>query len=103
MIAKYYAVLKHRLNENHAVHKEGCPFLHDDEKSIYLGEFSSGQDAVNESQRFFSRTKGCIFCSEDHNLSDNKPILSERVIKEIIPAKIEKPISYLHNLFCCLN
>ena len=103
MTAKYYAAVRPRLNENHAVHKEGCPFLHDDEKSIYLGEFRSGQDAVNESHRHFNRTKGCLFCSEDPPLSDNKPTLSERVIKDIIPAKIEIPISYHHNLFCCLN
>src|SRR5450759_297283 len=103
MTAKYYAAVRPRLNENHAVHKEGCPFLHDDENSIYLGEFSSGQDAVTESHRHFNRTKGCLFCSKDHTLVDEKPTLSDRVIKDIIPSKLEIPISSHHDLFCCLN
>ena len=62
---KYYVAIRPQINEYHAIHKEGCPFLPDEEKRIYLGEFNSGMEAVKESQSHFSKTKGCIFCSKE--------------------------------------
>ena|SRR5450759_1607242 len=66
MVEKYYVAIRPQTNEQHAVHKEGCPFLPDDEKRIYLGVFNSGKDAVREGQRHFDRTNSCLFCSKEH-------------------------------------
>jgi hypothetical protein len=103
MVAKYYVAVRPQINENHAVHKEGCPFLPDDEKRIYLGELSSGQDAEKEGQQYYDKTKGCIFCTKEQKAGEKKPSLSDWVKKEVIPAKFEIPVSFQQGLFCCLN
>jgi hypothetical protein len=103
MVAKYFVAVRPQTNENHAVHKEGCPFLPDDEKRIYLGVFSSGQDAVVESQRHFIKTKGCLFCSKEHKASEETPSQSEWANKDSIPSKLRIAISYHQSLLCCLN
>ncbi len=41
MVAKYYVAVRPSTNENHTVHKDGCPFLPDADKRIYLGDFNS--------------------------------------------------------------
>ena len=103
MIAKYYVAVRPQTNENHAVHKEGCPFLPDDDKRIYLGEFISGYEAVSESQHFFSKTKGCLFCSRDHKIPDRA--LSSLLWSENgnEAGKLELPVSYHQSRICCLN
>jgi len=35
-------------NDRHAVHKEGCPFLSENDKKIYLGKFSSGEKRLKK-------------------------------------------------------
>ena len=66
MITKYYLAVRPRTNKNHAIHKEGCPFLPDDEKRIYLGKFGSGQEAMTEGRKHFTRTHCCLFCANEH-------------------------------------
>ena len=36
---KYYVAVRPQTNEIHSVHREGCPFMPDDGKRIYLGFF----------------------------------------------------------------
>ena len=103
MISKYYVAVRPQTNENHAVHKDGCPFLPDDEKRIYLGQFSSGEKAVSESHHHFTNTKGCLFCSRDHKVLENTPSLHLWAETDAASAKLEIPISYPQSLMCCLN
>jgi hypothetical protein len=100
MVAKYYVALRPRTNENHAIHKEGCPFLPDDEQKIYLGKFSSGHDAVRESQQHFIKTKSCLFCSRELNENNEKPS-KYKLVKNT--AELPVPLSYHQSLLCCLN
>ncbi len=72
MTDKYWVAKRPGNNEDHAVHKEDCPFLPDDDKRIYLGEFSSCEDAIREGHRYFGSTNGCIFCSKEHNVQKEK-------------------------------
>ena len=102
MGTKYYVAVRPQINENHAVHKEGCPFLPDDNKRIYLGEFSSGKDAVREGQRHFIRTKGCVFCSKEHKVYEEE-LSPFKWADDLIPAEPEGPVSYLQSLICCIN
>lgn len=90
MISKYYLAVRSRTNENHAIHREGCPFLPDDEKRIYLGEFSSGQKALIAGQRQFTRTHCCLFCSNEHK-------------KEARHMTHDAPVIIDTVLVCCLN
>lgn len=103
MTAKYYLAIRPQTNEHHAVHKEGCPFLPDDEKRIYLGAFNSGQDAVGESKRHFIRTNSCQFCSKEHKVHDELPVFHKWVVKDLISAEPQTSLSYYQNLICCLN
>ena len=103
MVAKYYVAVRPRTNESHAVHKEGCPFLPDNDKRIYLGAFNSGRDAVREANNFFVRTNSCQFCSKERKVHEKQPVLHKQFIKELISDEIQKELSDYQNLVCCLN
>ena len=103
MIAKYYLALRPQTDEHHAVHRDGCPFLPDYKKRIYLGTFNSGQDAVREGKRHFIKTNSCQFCSREHKVHDEKSILHLRVIKDLISEEPQTSLTYYQNLFCCIN
>jgi hypothetical protein len=100
MVAKYYVALRPQTTEDHTVHKEGCPFLPDHEKRIYLGKFGSGKDAVKEGMQHFIRTSICLFCSKEHNTGDEKPLIYKRVNNS---AESLVPLSWHQSLLCCLN
>jgi len=85
MTAKYYMAIRPQTNEHHAVHKEDCPFLPDDEKRIYLGTFGSGTDAIKEGQRHFAMTTACRFCSKEHQSEIKEPVYSDTGITSFIP------------------
>jgi hypothetical protein len=76
MVAKYYVVIRPQTDENHAVHKEDCPFLPENEKRIYLGMFGSCEEAIREGKRHFPRTNHCRFCSKEHQTESKEPVLS---------------------------
>ena len=100
---KYYVAVRPQTNEYHAVHKEGCPFLPDDEKRIYLGEFSSGTEAVKESHSHFGKTKGCIFCSNEKQSVKWSQPLSDILKKDTVSQEIYIPVSNHQSLICCVN
>jgi hypothetical protein len=103
MVAKYYVVIRPQLSENHSVHREGCPFLPDNNKRVYLGEFNSGQDAAIESKHLFARSKSCLFCCSDHKSIEKKPLKHDWSNENIIPSKPEITESYQSKLLYCLN
>jgi len=103
MTKKYYVAVKPRTNDLHAVHKEGCPFLPDDSKRIFLGYFKSGHDAVRKSEMHFPGTCSCRFCcKESLSVKENSaaPKWSEKVMVSVKP---ETPELYHQSMFCCLN
>jgi hypothetical protein len=103
MAAKYYVAVRPRINENHAVHKEGCPFLNENEKRIFLGVFSSSLDAVKASRRYFFSSEGCMFCSKEQKPHNIITTPHEMVEKELIPEEMEGSSSLHHGLFFCVN
>lgn len=60
---RYYVAVKPQTNETHSVHREGCPFMPDDRKRIYLGMFISGDDARQEGRKYYNNSTGCRFCT----------------------------------------
>ncbi|HEX2969358.1 MAG TPA: hypothetical protein VHO46_09640 [Bacteroidales bacterium] len=64
-VEKYYVAVKPQTNEIHSVHREGCPFMPDDNKRIYLGRFQSCDEASNEGRKHFHNSHGCPFCSKE--------------------------------------
>jgi hypothetical protein len=103
MDAKYYVALRPRTNKSHAVHKEGCPFLPDNDKRIYLGAFNSGRNALSEAKKHFIKTGICQFCSKEHMLHEEQSVLHKKFIKDLISEEIQKELSDYQNLICCLN
>ena len=103
MAAKYYVAVRPRINENHAVHKEGCPFLADEEERIFLGVFASNHDAVKESRRHFFSSEGCVFCSKEQKPHNVKTMTNELVEKELIPAELEGSSLFYEGLIYCVN
>ena len=80
MGSKYYVAVRPQTNEYHAVHKEDCPFLPEEEKRICLGMFNTDQDAVREGQRHFPRAISCRFCSKEHMAQNKKPVVNEMLV-----------------------
>jgi hypothetical protein len=103
MTAKYYVAVRPRINKCHAVHKEGCPFMADDEKRIFLGEFASNHDAVKAGRRHFYSSEGCGFCSKEQKVPDVKIMPYELIEKELIPAELEGSSSFHQGLVYCVN
>ncbi|HLN19774.1 MAG TPA: hypothetical protein VK213_01705 [Bacteroidales bacterium] len=62
---KYYVATRPQTDEIHSIHKEGCPFMPESEKRIYLGMFPSGNDAGIIGKEYFTNTCGCRFCSKE--------------------------------------
>jgi hypothetical protein len=99
MTSKYYVGIRPQTNAQHAVHREECPFLPEEENRICLGSFNSAGEAVMESRHHYSKTKGCLFCSIEHNAGGEIPIL----IRQVTMGDLQIPVAFYHNLFCCLS
>ena len=103
MDAKYFVVMRPQTNDRHAVHKEGCPFLTDDKKRIYLGRFSSVPEAVKASQQYFIETECCIFCSKDIKIFKDNPVLFNMTKEDMLTTELKIPASLHQSLICCVN
>jgi hypothetical protein len=103
MTKKYYVAVRPQTNDLHAVHQEGCPFLPDDGKRIFLGHFKSGQEAVRMSALHFSETGSCLFCcKESLSVYDNSAGLKWSG-QNVVSVKPEIPVSFMQSMLCCLN
>lgn len=100
MDSKYYVAIRPQTNDNHAVHKDGCPFMPDDGKRIYLGEFSSGHRAVEKSLDNFDRSTGCLFCCKE---TSEKPHVHNYSDKPIALKRLQLPVTHEQSMFCCMN
>ncbi len=102
MSAKYFVAIRPRTNDFHSVHKEGCPFITDMDKGIYLGSFNSDRDAENEGKKHFSKSRCCPYCSQQKKVSVEIPTPEEVVYSVMHYADPEK-LNYYESMFCCVN
>jgi len=72
MDKEYFISNKPGLSGYHKIHSKDCPFLPDPGKRIFLGNFSSPQDAELSGSRYFKRTHRCPFCSKKPGTDENK-------------------------------
>jgi hypothetical protein len=103
MEAKYYVAVRPCTNETHSIHKEGCPFLSDDDKRIYLGMFRSGNDALKESRYHFINSSRCPFCSKETETYEVKSLKYTEVNAAQISSGMNIPVTFQNSLFCCVN
>lgn len=71
-VERYYVALRPQTNETHSVHREGCPFMPEDNKRIYLGVFHSGIEAGMEGIKFFPDCNCCRFCSKESSINKSQ-------------------------------
>ncbi|RLD59582.1 MAG: hypothetical protein DRJ01_11100 [Bacteroidetes bacterium] len=64
-MANYYVNKNSQANGDHEVHKEGCSYMPDVSNRIFLGNFLSCKDAVEEAKKHYSKSNGCYYCSNE--------------------------------------
>lgn len=90
-----YFIGRPRTNDSHAVHREGCPFLNDDEENAYAGRFDSSHQALLAVQMQYTKVHCCPFCSKEE-----KPV---RFLTDFVPLKEKIPVLYIESMLCCVN
>lgn len=103
MLTTYFVAIRPQSNEHHTVHKEGCPFMPDDSKRIYLGDFSSSGDALNAGKRHFTKSDSCRFCSQDHHSEDCNRIFMESALPLSLMTLNKFAAGLDNTMLCCLN
>ena len=103
MVAKYYVVIRPQTNDIHSVHKEGCPFLQENGKSIFLGMFRSDGDANHESKHYFTKTTTCLFCCKEQKLPEEKFSILNLGQKEMQPIRQQIPVPDHQIMLCSLS
>ena len=66
MCNKYFISIKPGTGGYNIIHHEECPFLPEEHKRIFLGNFNSSYDAGVAGTRFFRKSYRCPFCSKVH-------------------------------------
>ena len=59
---KYYVNKMTQATGEHEVHAEICTFLPSPNNRLYLGEFNSPREAVEEAKKYYSKVDGCYYC-----------------------------------------
>ncbi len=103
MSAKYFIVIRPQTNEHHSVHKDGCPFLPDGRKRIYLGRFRSSHEAVIEGKRHFDKSDRCLFCTKENNFNERKNVYAEIAFSQNILTIDRFPVTSETAFQCGIN
>jgi hypothetical protein len=65
---KFYLDPKSLSNGLFSVHRDGCPFLPESNKRIYLGKFDFPEDAVTSAKIICLNSDGCNFCLREYSV-----------------------------------
>jgi hypothetical protein len=66
MCKKYFISIKPGTGGYNMIHHEECPFLPEEHKRIFLGNFNSLYDASIAGTKYFRKSYRCPFCSKGH-------------------------------------
>lgn len=61
----YYIDTKEKSNGEHEIHVPRCTYLPEPDHRIYLGTFSSCNDALREAKAHYDKSNGCRWCCSD--------------------------------------
>ena len=81
-MTKYFICTRAGKDGIHIVHREGCPFLPEPAKRLYLGIFHSPCNAVEEGRKYCTAAGSCLFCSKEHHRGNRKRALHETPVDE---------------------
>lgn len=102
MSAKYFVAVRPRINDYHSVHKEGCPFITDLDKGIYLGLFDSGREAEIVAKKHFSKSGCCPYCLHEKKVHVELKT-PEEVVFNVMHYQGKAELTQYENLVCCIN
>lgn len=63
MKKSYYVSKIRQANGDHEIHTSTCTFFPDASNRIYLGDFTSCQEAVRAAKNHYNQVNGCYYCS----------------------------------------
>lgn len=66
---RYYVNKNAQANGDHEVHKTGCTFMPAENNRQYLGMFVSCHGAVQEAKKYYLKSNGCYYCSNECHTS----------------------------------
>ncbi|WP_088186144.1 hypothetical protein [Desulfosporosinus sp. FKA] len=66
---RFYVNKKSQTNGDHEVHRSTCSWLPDAENRLYLGDFNTSQEAVNEASKYNVQVNGCSYCCPETHTS----------------------------------
>ena len=103
MTDRYYVAIRPTTKEDHSIHKEGCPFMPENGKRIYLGLFKTSGDAAREGRHYFDKSEKCKFCCHDKILNDEKIPEINWNYRDLAPVKLQITVSFHSSMMCCLS
>lgn len=66
---RFYVNKNAQSNGDHEVHQSTCSWLPDAENRLYLGDFSTSQEAVRVAKKYYDRVNGCYYCCPETHTS----------------------------------
>lgn len=66
---KYYVNQNVQANGDHEVHREGCAYLPDLAKRIFIGLHESCHNATLVAKGLYPKANGCFYCSNECHTS----------------------------------
>lgn len=82
---KLFLVIAPQTNGYHSLHRDGCPFMPDENKRIDLGRLFTGRNVIAEGQKYFEKVNVCRFCLQDHSEDELHPVFSEPTTRNYLP------------------
>lgn len=95
-------------NGDHEVHAEGCVYMPAPANEVYLGEFTSCQDAVKEAKRQYTQVNGCrtvhrpAISLKPGSVGIQKAELPFPILRTLSIIRVERPINCTFQLMCCI-
>ena len=66
---RFYVNKNAQNNGDHEVHRATCSWLPDEENRLYLGDFITSQQAVNQAKKYYTQVNGCYYCCPETHTS----------------------------------
>lgn len=66
---RFYVNKNAQSNGDHEVHRATCDWLPIPENRLYLGEFTSSWQAVQEAKKYYDQVNGCYYCCPETHTS----------------------------------
>jgi hypothetical protein len=103
MTEKYFISTRPSINGYHCVHKQGCPFLSEPQRSFLIGVFESSTEAVMEGRRYFRTADCCPFCLKESIDMKRKTFNITQVDPDLISSAGLKKATLESLIFCSIS